>query len=254
MQERYKVTVWHGEAGSHATVYDTKTGRAMGHTSTFRDGAAWRELADIQARALNKASGGKRGGGHASNPPGKFDRPPSYYEHKAQLAIKRGKPMEAAQHFRDAALVTAGHNQAARYIEAAERLERESGGHASNPPRRGRADLDRNAGSIAGYIPVVRTGATMQNFNGKPTGWVLSEVVQEYRNQYSDKSAAVILTHGRRRGVHAVGYLLVDGGSLFRGVVSDSLDFHDLRNEAKAESESWAERDAEDEARDEFED
>lgn len=52
---RYKVAVWHGEAGSIFRVVDTKKDRVMGETSTFRDKGAARELADIQCNALNKA-------------------------------------------------------------------------------------------------------------------------------------------------------------------------------------------------------
>lgn len=52
---RYTVSVWHGESGSIARVIDTKRDRIMGETSTFRDGAYWRTLADIQCDALNRA-------------------------------------------------------------------------------------------------------------------------------------------------------------------------------------------------------
>ena len=52
--KRYRVAVWHGEIASHGHVFDSKTGRIMGRTSTYRDGTAWRELLEIQCRALNK--------------------------------------------------------------------------------------------------------------------------------------------------------------------------------------------------------
>jgi hypothetical protein len=77
------------------------------------------------------------------NPPDS-SMPPSHYEELASRAIKRRKWSEAARHYRDAAAVTVGHNQAARYIEAAERMERRVDGQPAprsevvrgNPPRR----------------------------------------------------------------------------------------------------------------------
>jgi hypothetical protein len=55
MSARYVVSIWHGETGSIASVIDRQTDRLMGQTSTMRDKEGWRELADIQAAALNKA-------------------------------------------------------------------------------------------------------------------------------------------------------------------------------------------------------
>ena len=55
MKPRYYVTVWHGEAGSIGSIIDRKFGRVKGSASTFRNGADWRELLDIQCRALNVA-------------------------------------------------------------------------------------------------------------------------------------------------------------------------------------------------------
>jgi hypothetical protein len=188
------------------------------------------------------------------NPPDS-SMPPSHYEELASRAIKRRKWSEAARHYRDAAAVTVGHNQAARYIEAAERMERRVDGQPAprsevvrgNPPRR-REKFTRKP--VAGYINRLRTGEVMTDFDGKATPWVLSEVVDEYRDEHGDRSAAVILTHSRRKGVHAVGYLLVSGGTLFRGEMSDTLDRHDLRMEARAEAWSWHDKDSESEASD----
>lgn len=53
---RYFVSTWHGEIGTIFAVIDRKTDRHVGMTSTMRDGGAARELADIQANALNKAA------------------------------------------------------------------------------------------------------------------------------------------------------------------------------------------------------
>jgi hypothetical protein len=52
-QPRYVVTVEHRKPFSFARVIDTKTGRCMGAADSFRDGEKYRELCDIQARALN---------------------------------------------------------------------------------------------------------------------------------------------------------------------------------------------------------
>lgn len=62
-----------------------------------------------------------------------FDKPPTWHEDQAHRAMKRWKWSVAARHFRVAAAVTAGHNRAARYIEAAERMERRTDGKP--PPR-----------------------------------------------------------------------------------------------------------------------
>jgi hypothetical protein len=51
---RYKIVVWHSEIGSIGTVIDTHKNRRMGTASTFRDGAAWRQLLEIQRDALNR--------------------------------------------------------------------------------------------------------------------------------------------------------------------------------------------------------
>lgn len=115
-----------------------------------------------------------------------------------------------------------------------------------NPPRR----PDQH---LVGYIDRPRPGQPMTDGKGRETNWVLSRVVQEYRDQFGDKSAAVILSHVRHKGRHAVGYLLIDGGSLFRGETTKESDWHDMEQEAKAEAESWAERDAEDRERDQWE-
>lgn len=191
-----------------------------------------------------------------------FSKPPSYYEEKAERAMKRRKWSEAARHFRDAAAVTAGHNRAARYIEAAERMERRVDGkpaprvESTGPVMMDTRDFDlkRHRGRsprenptvkhVVGYIASTRSGTQLTSVKGTDLPWVLSEVVAEYRNGEGDKSAAVILAHARRRGLHAVGYLLVDGGSLFRGEQSGSLDFHDLRREARAEADYWSQLDA----------
>ena len=255
-----------------------------------------------------------------------FDRAPSYYEDKAERAMKRRRWSEAAQHLRDAAAVTAGHSRAARYLEAAERMERRVDGEPpplaepigpgvfGGPHARGRGVGSANAERIAldkyereyrawaakglhgygpavqwplspndnrlhairekigaerrrgrrnpprrpdqhlvGYIDRPRPGQPMTDGKGRETNWVLSRVVQEYRDQFGDKSAAVILSHVRHKGRHAVGYLLIDGGSLFRGETTKESDWHDMEQEAKAEAESWAERDAEDRERDQWE-
>jgi len=54
--KRYRVVVTHGERGSIFQVFDTKTGRIKGETSTMRDKGGARQLADIQADALNRAA------------------------------------------------------------------------------------------------------------------------------------------------------------------------------------------------------
>ena len=53
---RFSVVLWHGESGTVAVVVDRKRDRAMGITSTMRDGSRFRELADIQCAALNRAA------------------------------------------------------------------------------------------------------------------------------------------------------------------------------------------------------
>ena len=61
MTPRYQIRTRHSPVyGAVATVEDLKSGREMGQTSTFRDGAGWLELAEIQCRALNKAENDKR--------------------------------------------------------------------------------------------------------------------------------------------------------------------------------------------------
>jgi hypothetical protein len=52
---RFYVSLWHGEGGSIATVIDRQDDACLGYYSTIRDGARFRELADIQATALNRA-------------------------------------------------------------------------------------------------------------------------------------------------------------------------------------------------------
>lgn len=116
------------------------------------------------------------------------------------------------------------------------------------PPRQnpGRSEKSLWPGNpLTGYLSSTRVGSPLTGWQGVALPWVLTEVVAQYRDDDGDKSAAVILTHTRRRGLHAVGYLLVDGGSLFRGTVSDALDFHDLRGMAKAEAEAWHRQDRE---------
>ena len=115
-------------------------------------------------------------------------------------------------------------------------------------PNRVRRNPNRNVSvPLTGYIDSMRLGAPLVSAVGKVLPWILSEVVAEYRNREHDKSAAVILTHARRRGMHAAGYLLVDGGSLFRGEQWSSVpDFHDLRMAAKTEAEYFAQLDAND--------
>jgi len=54
-KKRYTVTIWHGASGSIGVVIDRKTRRIKGRCSTFRDGVGWRELLEIQCKALNKA-------------------------------------------------------------------------------------------------------------------------------------------------------------------------------------------------------
>ena len=61
MTECYQIRTRYSPVyGAVATVEDLKSGREMGQTSTFRDGAGWLELAEIQCRALNKAEKDKR--------------------------------------------------------------------------------------------------------------------------------------------------------------------------------------------------
>ena len=61
MTPRYQIRTRHSPVyGAVATVEDLKSGREMGQTSTFRDGAGWLELAEIQYRALNKSETDKR--------------------------------------------------------------------------------------------------------------------------------------------------------------------------------------------------
>lgn len=54
--KRYYIATHHGEAGTIASVIDRKRDRMMGVFSTFRDGAAFSELARIQRDALNRAA------------------------------------------------------------------------------------------------------------------------------------------------------------------------------------------------------
>ena len=63
MPERYQIRTRHSPVyGAVATVEDLKSGREMGQTSTFRDGAGWLELAEIQCKALNRSEESKRHG------------------------------------------------------------------------------------------------------------------------------------------------------------------------------------------------
>ena len=58
MTSRFVVQSRRGKGRLSATFYtvvDRKTGRAKGRTDTYRDGDAAKELAEIQARALNRA-------------------------------------------------------------------------------------------------------------------------------------------------------------------------------------------------------
>jgi hypothetical protein len=71
VKNRFKVVAWHGEGNSIFRVIDTKTGRAKGETSLRRDGGSARELADIQARALNRRAGARENPrGRKRNPSG----------------------------------------------------------------------------------------------------------------------------------------------------------------------------------------
>lgn len=52
---RFFVSIWHGEGGSIAMVYDRQEPdrRCLGYSSTTRDGAKWRAIAQKLADVLN---------------------------------------------------------------------------------------------------------------------------------------------------------------------------------------------------------
>lgn len=115
----------------------------------------------------------------------------------------------------------------------------------SNPSRPGHSL--KSGAPVTGYLDNLRPGAQLTAFDGKDLPWVLVEHVKTYRDSNGDKSAAVVLAHARRKGVHAAGYVLVDGGSLFRGEVTLDVDPADRRQLADLLSHIWNERDEEDE-------
>jgi hypothetical protein len=182
------------------------------------------------------------------NPPDS-SMPPSHYEELASRAIKRRKWSEAARHYRDAAAVTVGHNQAARYIEAAERMERRVDGQPAprsevvrgNPPRR----PSSGPPMIAGY-PDSRNEVISPR--GKRTGWYIDRTVKEYRlpeslSWMTDTAEAVVLSKGGRV---AVG-LSYGKGVLLRAVeILGPTSAEELKSEAIAEAEHWLTRDIED--------
>jgi hypothetical protein len=55
MKPRYVTIVWHSKLFHFAAVMDTKRNRPSGIYSSYRDGLAWHDLADVQCAALNRA-------------------------------------------------------------------------------------------------------------------------------------------------------------------------------------------------------
>ena len=51
--KRFIVSIYHGEGGSIANVFDTQTEDCLGYYSTIRNGASWRTLAEAHANLLN---------------------------------------------------------------------------------------------------------------------------------------------------------------------------------------------------------
>jgi hypothetical protein len=55
---RYFVSMWHGEAGSIATVVDRRTGQGKGQTLSWKHGGNFRTMADMWAEYLNREEAG----------------------------------------------------------------------------------------------------------------------------------------------------------------------------------------------------
>lgn len=101
-----------------------------------------------------------------------------------------------------------------------------------NPSARSEGD------DIHGYVD---QQGRLTDWHGKLSRWVVDRTVATYHNQDGDKSSAVILRCASKYVL--AGYLLVDGGNLFRGeLVRPEL----AERRAKALSEYWDDQDNED--------
>jgi hypothetical protein len=114
----------------------------------------------------------------------------------------------------------------------------------------GYADADKSTnGRTRGDVVAVGPLHRWAGVQVTRTGWV----VESYRcNEFGDTSAAVVFPVGRGRFI--AGYLLVDGGSLFRGELQPAgTSRDDASYAAREESRIWIERDADDAEQDRLE-